>query len=51
MGTPTNSVDADEKELREELRDLEAAFELAGGRGVELAERIDELREELGESL
>lgn len=27
-----------------ELAGLEAAFELAGGRGVELAERIDELR-------
>jgi hypothetical protein len=27
-----------------ELRDLEAAFAEAGGRGVDLAERIDELR-------
>lgn len=30
-----------------ELRDAEAAFMVAGGRGVELADRIDELRAEL----
>lgn len=30
--------------LRDELRTLTAAFELAGGRGVEPAERIDALR-------
>ena len=33
----------------DELRSLEEEFERAGGRGVELAERIDELRRELGE--
>jgi hypothetical protein len=31
-------------EEQDELRRLEAAFDEAGGRGVELAERIDELR-------
>lgn len=36
---------------REELAELEADFERAGGRGVELADRIDALREELGEDL
>jgi len=34
-------------DLREELAQLEAEFARAGGRGVELAERIDELRAEL----
>lgn len=34
---------------RAELSTLEAAFEEAGGRGVEMAERIDTLRAELGE--
>ena len=33
---------------RAELERLEVAFEEAGGRGVDLAERIDELRAELG---
>lgn len=33
---------------RAELAELEAEFERAGGRGVELADRIDELRAELG---
>lgn len=37
----------DEDLLREELANLEAEFDRAGGRGVELANRIDELREEL----
>lgn len=36
------------REAEEELRDLEIEFENAGGRGVELAERIDALRLELG---
>lgn len=35
---------------RAELERLEAAFEEAGGRGIDLAERIDELREELGDN-
>lgn len=34
--------------LRAELAELEAAFKAAGGRGVEMAERIDELRAQLG---
>ena len=37
--------------LKEELREAEAAFKHAGGRGVELAERIDELREQLEHGL
>lgn len=40
-----------ETKLRAELRQLEAALDANGGRGVELAERIDEIREELGETL
>jgi len=36
-------------EARGELRDLDAEFYRAGGRGVELADRIDELRRELGD--
>ena len=39
----------EEVELREELRGLVVAFELAGGRGIDLANRIDELREQFGE--
>jgi hypothetical protein len=38
----------DRKALRAHLKVLEAAFERAGGRGVELAEEIDEIRKELG---
>ena len=38
-------------EARAELARLEAQFAAAGGRGVELAEQIDELRAELGETL
>ena len=38
-------------EARAELARLEATFAEAGGRGVELAEQIDELRAELGETL
>lgn len=40
MNTPTNWTPEDAAELAE----LEAAFRHTGGRGVELAERIDELR-------
>jgi hypothetical protein len=36
-------------EEREELRQLEAAFEKAGGRGVDLAERVDYLRRKASE--
>jgi len=35
--------------LERELAELEAAFEAAGGRGIEMAERIDEIRQALGE--
>ena len=34
--------------LQAKLEALEARFEAAGGRGVELADEIDELRKELG---
>jgi len=43
------TVEVHQDERRKELARLEAAFEEAGGRGVELAERIDELRAQLGE--
>ena len=33
-----------EKEMRQELQGLRRALDFAGGRGVELAERIDELQ-------
>ena len=33
--------------LKKELKELEAAFEIVGGRSVELTERIDELREQI----
>ena len=39
----------DNAELREELAKLVAQFEAQGGRGIELADRIDAIREELGE--
>lgn len=42
-------LNVDEDALRTELAELEAAFERAGGRGIDLAERIDEIREILGE--
>jgi hypothetical protein len=42
--------EADDEDPRvAELRELEDEFEKAGGRGVELADRIDQLRAELGE--
>lgn len=41
--------DTKERKIRLELTQLEAEFERAGGRGIELAERIDELRAELEE--
>jgi hypothetical protein len=37
--------------LRAELASLQSAFEASGGRGVDLANRIDEIRAELGETL
>ena len=38
------------QDLRDELARLESAFAALGGRGVELAERIDELRQQLAEA-
>tara|TARA_Y100001938_G_scaffold58996_1_gene82502 strand:- start:556 stop:711 length:156 start_codon:yes stop_codon:yes gene_type:complete len=35
----------DLNQLKEELRKTKIAFESAGGRGVELAEKIDELEQ------
>lgn len=43
-----NSGIRNDGEKLERLARLEAAFEAAGGRGIELADEIDELREELG---
>lgn len=40
-------ADVKERKIRLELAKLEAELDLRGGRGVELAERIDELRAEL----
>ena len=37
-------------EAKKELKMLEFAFETTGGRGVELAERLDEMRAEIEES-
>jgi len=41
----------EKSEEEQELERLEAALEESGGRGVELAERIDELRRDLGKEL
>ena len=39
------------KDLENELKEAEIAFKHAGGRGVELAEKIDELKAKLGYDL
>ena len=41
----------EEAAAKKELAVLEAALDASGGRGVELADRIDELRKELGEEI
>ena len=49
--TVTTTYSLPDAAARAELAELEAELDAAGGRGVELAERIDELRADLGETL
>lgn len=48
METNTETISR-EQALRTELAELQAQFDEAGGRGVDLAERIDDILRELGE--
>jgi len=43
LGLLEEERDYSDRELRSELRDLDRQFRAAGGRGVEMADRIDAL--------